>query len=55
MKRHTTLSDVEYFQSRKVHVKSEESVPVEVDGELSTELPVTFRIASKKLRVCVPA
>ncbi len=54
MGRHTRLSDVEYFQTRKVHIHSKESVPVEVDGELATELPVTFRISSKKLRVVVP-
>ena len=51
---HTTLSDVEYFQTRKVHVRSDEAVPVEVDGELAMELPVTFRISSRKLRVVVP-
>jgi len=54
MGRHTKLADVEYFQAKKVQVRSEESVPVEVDGELAAELPVTFRISSKKLRVVVP-
>lgn len=52
---HTGLSDVEYFQTRKIHVSSHETVPVEVDGELANELPVTFRISSHKLRVLVPA
>jgi YegS/Rv2252/BmrU family lipid kinase len=51
---HTRLSDVKYFQTKKLHVKSEEHVPVEADGELAAELPVTFRIAAKKLRVVVP-
>ena len=55
MRRHTSLEDVEYFQTRKVMVRSEEAVPVEVDGEVMAELPVTFRIASKKLRVWTPA
>jgi YegS/Rv2252/BmrU family lipid kinase len=53
--RHTTLPDVVYFQARKVRVESEEEVPVEVDGELATVLPVTFRIVSSKLKVLVPA
>lgn len=48
------LGDVKYFQAKKLHVESEEAVPVEVDGELTAELPITFRIASKKLRVVVP-
>jgi diacylglycerol kinase (ATP) len=51
---HTSLSDVEYFQTKKVLVRSEEEVPVELDGELAMELPVTFRIAARKLRVVVP-
>lgn len=51
---HSRLRDVKYLQTRKLHVESEESVPVEVDGELVAELPMTFRIASKKLRVLVP-
>jgi YegS/Rv2252/BmrU family lipid kinase len=51
---HAALPDVEYFQTRKVVVRSDEAVPVEVDGELAAELPVTFRISSRKLRVVVP-
>ncbi len=51
---HTRLSDVEYFQTKKLHVSSPDHVPVEADGELAAELPVTFRIAAKKLRVVVP-
>ncbi len=51
---HTTLPDVVSFQARKLRVYSEEEVPVEVDGELATELPVTFRIVSSKLNVVVP-
>lgn len=54
MKRHTGLADTAYIQARTVRVSSDEAVPVEVDGELSAELPVTFRIASRKLRVIVP-
>ena len=51
---HTDLADVEYFQTKRVSVSSEEEVPVEVDGEVVTKLPVTFRISSRKLRVVVP-
>lgn len=53
--RHTMLPDVTYFQARKLRVTSEEEVPVEVDGELSTVLPVTFRVSAGKLRVMAPA
>ena len=51
---HTDLVDVEYFQTRKAVVRSEEEVPVEVDGEVITRLPVTFRISSRKLKVLAP-
>jgi diacylglycerol kinase (ATP) len=55
MGRHTDLPDVEYFQTHKVHVHSEDPVPMEVDGEVVGRIPVTFRISSRKLRVLVPA
>lgn len=51
---HTQLADVEYFQTKKVRVRSDEHVPVEVDGEVIGEVPATFRISSKKLRVLAP-
>jgi YegS/Rv2252/BmrU family lipid kinase len=54
MGKHTTLHDVEYFQTKKAVVRSDEDVPVEVDGEVVARLPVTFRISSRKLRVVVP-
>ena len=53
MGRHTGMGGVEYFQVAEAIVRSEQEVPVEVDGELSGVLPVTFRVAGK-LRVCVP-
>ena len=55
MKRHSALEDMDYFQTRTLRVSSEEAVPVEVDGELTAELPVSFRVAPRKLRVLVPA
>ena len=51
--RHTGMEGVEYFQVSEATVRSAEEVPVEVDGELSGALPVTFRVAGK-LRLCVP-
>ena len=50
---HTDLKDVDYFQTKRVSVSSAEEVPVEVDGEVVTKLPVTFRISSRKLKVVV--
>ncbi|HEV7402663.1 MAG TPA: diacylglycerol kinase family protein [Chthoniobacteraceae bacterium] len=51
---HTDLPDVISCQARRIEVTSDDPVPVEVDGELAMELPVTFGFSSKKLRVLVP-
>lgn len=52
--KHTSLADVEYFQTEEVSVHSDEEVPVEVDGDVIGELPVTFRVAPKQLKVIAP-
>ncbi len=53
---HADQPDVEYLQTERADVRChEEEVPVEVDGEVVTKVPVTFRISSKKLKVIVGA
>jgi diacylglycerol kinase (ATP) len=52
---HTEQKDVEYFQTKRAVVRCDHPVPVEVDGDVATESPVTFRISSRKLRVFAPA
>lgn len=47
------LSGVEYFQTSSLRVTSQDSVPVELDGEVAYEVPVDFSIAPTRLRVCV--
>ncbi len=49
-----TLPEVEYFQTRRLRVSSEEKVPVELDGELVGQCPVQFDIHTRRLRVLVP-
>lgn len=51
---HINLPDVEYFQTRGVVVRSDEQVPVEVDGEVIGNLPVKFELSPHKLRVLAP-
>jgi len=51
---HTALSDVEYFQTAQVRVTSTETVPVEADGDVIGNLPVTFKVLPRSLRVMVP-
>ena len=52
---HVDMQDVEYFQAESLTVTSGEEVPVEVDGEVIGNVPVTFQCARQALRVLVPA
>ncbi len=50
-----TLREVEYFQTKKLRVTSDETVPVEIDGELVGNCPVDFEVLERRLRVITPA
>src|SRR6266513_364226 len=41
------VPEVEYFQTRQLRVESDQSVPVEVDGELAGHCPVDFQIQKR--------
>ena len=49
-----TAPEVEYFQTRRLRVSSEETVPVEIDGELIGNCPVEFKIQAGGLHVLAP-
>lgn len=51
---HSSLPDVEYFQTPQVHVSADGEVPVELDGELAGVAPFTFGFSRRKLRVLAP-
>src|SRR5256884_3907905 len=44
--RQITAPEVEYFQTSRLQVSSDENVPVETDGELVGTCPVEFQIKS---------
>ena len=50
-----TAPEVEYFQTDRLKVSSDESVPVEIDGELIGNCPVEFQIRGGGLRVLAPS
>jgi YegS/Rv2252/BmrU family lipid kinase len=50
-----TTREVEYFQTRRLRVSSEEEVPVELDGELVGGCPVEFQMQARRLKVLAPA
>lgn len=51
---HTGLPDVEYFQTKHLHIAAEGEVPVELDGEIAGMAPFKFDFAPRKLRVLAP-
>lgn len=53
--RQISAPEVEYFQTDWLRVSSEEEVPVEIDGELTSNCPVEFALEGRKLRVLAPA
>jgi diacylglycerol kinase family enzyme len=48
------LPEVEYFQTRRLRITSDQDVPVELDGELIGNCPVEFAIRDQRLRVLAP-
>ena len=47
--------EVEYFQTERLRISSEQDVPVELDGELIGNCPVEFTLRDDRLRVLAPA
>src|SRR5436309_12152770 len=48
------VSEIEYFQTSRLRVESEQSVPVEVDADLVGNCPVECSLHERSLRVLVP-
>jgi len=48
------LPEVEYFQTEKLRISSDQDVPVELDGELVGNCPVEFELRDHRLRVLAP-
>jgi diacylglycerol kinase (ATP) len=48
------VPEIEYFQTSRVRVDSDQNVPVELDGELVGNCPVEFSLRERSLRVLVP-
>jgi YegS/Rv2252/BmrU family lipid kinase len=49
------VPEIEYFQTRRLRITSEQDVPLELDGELAGKCPVEFQIRQKALRVLAPS
>jgi len=48
------LPEVEYFQTQRLRITSDQDVPVELDGELVGNCPVEFELQEHRLRVLAP-
>jgi len=49
------VPEIEYFQTRQLRIRSEQDVPLELDGELAGNCPVDFQIRASALRVLAPS
>jgi YegS/Rv2252/BmrU family lipid kinase len=49
------VPEIEYFQTPRLRVESDQTVPVELDGELVGNCPVEFSLQERSLRVLAPA
>src|SRR5436309_9806942 len=45
------VPEIEYFQTNQLRVESDQTVPVEVDGELVGNCPIEFTVQNRSLRV----
>jgi YegS/Rv2252/BmrU family lipid kinase len=48
------VPEVEYFQTQRLRITSDQDVPLEIDGELAGNCPVDFQIREKAFRVLAP-
>jgi diacylglycerol kinase (ATP) len=48
------LPEVEYFQTQRLRISSDQDVPVELDGEVVGNCPVEFELLEHRLRVLAP-
>jgi YegS/Rv2252/BmrU family lipid kinase len=48
------VPEIEYFQTRRLRIRSDQDVPVELDGEGAGNCPVDFQLRKKALRVLAP-
>ncbi|MEI6083574.1 MAG: diacylglycerol kinase family protein [Verrucomicrobiota bacterium] len=51
--KHTGLRGVRYFQTTELHCQSAEGTPCQLDGEDAGDIPVTFTVKPRALRVIV--
>ena len=47
------VPEIEYFQTQRLRVESDQTVPVELDGEVVGNCPVEFSLQERSLRVLV--
>lgn len=49
------VPEIEYFQTHRLSVRSDQDAPLELDGELAGNCPVEFQMHEKALRVLTPS
>ena len=49
------LGDVDYYRGKRIALASDENVPVQIDGDPGSKLPLTLTVLPKAVSFCVPA
>ncbi|WP_352418856.1 YegS/Rv2252/BmrU family lipid kinase [Proteiniborus sp.] len=48
---HVNHPNVKYFKTKKITIESEDTVPVDIDGEYGGTLPATFQVVHRSFRI----
>ena len=51
---YTAFSDAKYFRTREIRIEADPPQYIDVDGEKTTQTPVTVSLAPEALKVMVP-
>jgi len=49
------LGDVDYYRGKRITLASDENVPVQIDGDPGSKLPMTLTVRPKAVSFCAPA
>ncbi len=53
--RHSIDPEIEYYRARTIHIVARPALPVQVDGDIIGQTPMTFEVAAGALQALMPA
>lgn len=52
--KHVDHNKVKYLKTKKIKIKADKELTIDVDGEKASTLPMTFKVLENKLKIIVP-